>query len=292
MPWVRVDDHADQHPKVAAVGPLGFALFVAGLCYCNRTLTDGFIPRSVARTLFEIPRVGKVINELEAAGLWEDVGGGYQVHNYLEFQASKEEVLAEREAVRKRVGKFRQNKRNGESNGDGNGVTPPVTPPVGNGDGNGDVTPSPTPKVLPSEERKRAKALSSENESGDPLDDQAVWRIYNEWRTLFDRSHGRYNKLLPERRLKIKARMREFTVDELLTVLRTAAADDWENRARYTDFKHLYRSRSTVEGWLERAEKPVSTSVNGYRTPEQKEADHREHVAKVEAMRREKGWIQ
>lgn len=53
MPWVRIDDGMPQHPKVAAAGPLAFALQIAGLCYCNRNLTDGFIPRAVARTLLD-----------------------------------------------------------------------------------------------------------------------------------------------------------------------------------------------------------------------------------------------
>ena len=46
MPWVRIDDGYADHPKMAAVGPLGQALWLAGLAYCNRYLTDGFIPRT------------------------------------------------------------------------------------------------------------------------------------------------------------------------------------------------------------------------------------------------------
>ena len=48
MPWVRVDDHFNEHPKLAKVGPLGWGIWLAGLAYCNRNLTDGFIPLSIA----------------------------------------------------------------------------------------------------------------------------------------------------------------------------------------------------------------------------------------------------
>lgn len=53
MAWVLLDDRFSEHPKVAQVGPLGIAMQVAGLAYCNRNLTDGYVPASVARTLLD-----------------------------------------------------------------------------------------------------------------------------------------------------------------------------------------------------------------------------------------------
>ena len=121
MPWVKVDDHFDEHPKMAAVGPLGWGLWLAGLAYCNRNLTDGFIPRSKAQVLctFELEQDGVVwtlartsgmqgvdiesewvIELLLEAGLWDRVGGGYLVHDYDQFQPLKEDVLREREQKR------------------------------------------------------------------------------------------------------------------------------------------------------------------------------------------------
>lgn len=122
MPWVKIDDHFSEHPKHAMVGPLGWGVWLAGLAYCNRALTDGFIPRSVARTLasFEVvDREGRVwklsrtsgmtghdidadwvIGLLVEAGLWEEVPGGYRVHDYLDYQPSRDDVLREREKKR------------------------------------------------------------------------------------------------------------------------------------------------------------------------------------------------
>lgn len=144
MPWVKVDDHFDEHPKMARVGPLGWAMWLAGLAYCNRNLTDGFIPYTTARRLvswdFLMPRNGStiesiwtvgintgmhgedvdsplVIGMLVNAGLWEEVPGGYRVHDYMEYQPSKLEVVAEREkwAAKKRRGRPSRGDSKGDS---------------------------------------------------------------------------------------------------------------------------------------------------------------------------------
>lgn len=128
MPWIRVDDHFNEHPKLAQVGPLGWGYWVAGLAYCNRNLTDGFIPRASAQSLgvFEVCSgelrydicvtsgmqgddvdAGFVIGLLLDAGLWYEVSGGYRVHDYLEHQPSKAKILGERDKARVRV---RQNR--------------------------------------------------------------------------------------------------------------------------------------------------------------------------------------
>jgi hypothetical protein len=125
MPWIRIDDHYDEHPKFARAGPLGVVMWLAGLAYCNRNLTDGFIPWTVAQRLvswqFLAPRadddrelvwsvsVGTgmhgedvdceyVIGLLLDASLWTETSGGYRVHDYSDFQPTKAQVVAERAA--------------------------------------------------------------------------------------------------------------------------------------------------------------------------------------------------
>lgn len=124
MGWIRVDDRYKDHPKHAEAGPLGQALWLAGLAYCNANLTDGFIPWSTARSLlsweFLAPPDGTgrrpvytigsgsgmsgedvnsefVIRLLLHAGLWEQRDGGYYVHDYPDYQPLKRDVLALRE---------------------------------------------------------------------------------------------------------------------------------------------------------------------------------------------------
>ncbi|HHW13456.1 MAG TPA: hypothetical protein GXX28_00810, partial [Firmicutes bacterium] len=130
MAWVRIDDHFAEHPKVLQVGPLGMALQIAALCYCNRNLTDGFIPWATARTLLSWEFLGEqeergrkryeiaatcgmagetissefVIRLLLDAGIWEEVDGGYMIHDYDQYQPTKAEVLA-KQAKRSEAGR-------------------------------------------------------------------------------------------------------------------------------------------------------------------------------------------
>jgi hypothetical protein len=116
MPWVKLDDHFDEHPKLAQAGPLGLALWVAGLAYCNRNLTDGFIPHRVAHAMLSWEGIGiysgttgedvtgeMVAGMLVTAGLWEREGSDYRVHDYLEFQPSRTQVTEARAKARLRM---------------------------------------------------------------------------------------------------------------------------------------------------------------------------------------------
>jgi hypothetical protein len=119
MAWVKIDDHFDEHPKLAAVGPIGWGVWLAGLAYCNRNLTDGFIPHAIAEGIggkwrVRIPQgdgreqVWKVSRSSGMHGedldsewvaallvrerLWEEVPGGYVVHDYTDYQPTREEA--------------------------------------------------------------------------------------------------------------------------------------------------------------------------------------------------------
>jgi hypothetical protein len=143
MAWIRIDDHYDEHPKHAEAGPLGTIMWLAGLAYCNRNLTDGFIPWAVAQRLvcwefLEAPddqgrqkliRITKscghigddirpdyVIDLLLMAGLWEDTEGGYLVHDYDQYQPTREQVESMRNA-RVAGGIARANMGNARRNG-------------------------------------------------------------------------------------------------------------------------------------------------------------------------------
>lgn len=181
MVWVRIDDQFAEDPKVVEVGPLGMALQVAALCYANRKLTNGEIPRPVARTLldFEVETddgrrhtlartcgmAGEdidaqwIIDLLVDAGLWHEPGHdcpdcppvdrGYYIHDYLEYQPSRDDVENKREKTAERVRKHRKKKkekRNADGNGGRNGVT--------NGDGNEGETQHPEPVPEPKEEER------------------------------------------------------------------------------------------------------------------------------------------
>ena len=104
MPWVRIDDSLPDHPKVALVADdAAMWLHVCGLCYANRYLTNGFIPKEQVKRLARNRGAAKLVK----AGLWDEVDGGYQIHDYLEYQSSRDKVLADREAAKKRMARAR-----------------------------------------------------------------------------------------------------------------------------------------------------------------------------------------
>lgn len=106
MPWVRIDEDFYLHPKVRKAGTDAMALHVAALCYCNHYLTDGYLPSTVLPSLllFEHGQQPEdVARRLVEAGMWEKAPGGYVIHDYLDYQPSRAEALAERER-KKRAG--------------------------------------------------------------------------------------------------------------------------------------------------------------------------------------------
>ena len=115
--WVKLDDDFPDHPKVVALDPVARWLFVAGLCYANRFLTDGFIPDRQIGPLLN-SRNGKTTNfrsQLIEAGLWErtEVNGvqGYAIHDFLHYQPSRKQVIRARKKAAKRIAKWRKKKR-------------------------------------------------------------------------------------------------------------------------------------------------------------------------------------
>lgn len=77
--WVKLDDQFPDHPKVLEVGPAAAWLYICGLAYASRYLTDGFIPTA------EIKRIHRSISakKLVGVGLWTHVEGGYRVADWL-----------------------------------------------------------------------------------------------------------------------------------------------------------------------------------------------------------------
>lgn len=114
MPWIKLTDDWYDDRKIKAAGPIGVAMWTVGLSWCGRNLTDGFIPTEQIDCLLswrgiawkigggEIVDADTVARHLVQCELWEHVVGGYQVRNYLKYQPSAQQVIAEREKERAR----------------------------------------------------------------------------------------------------------------------------------------------------------------------------------------------
>lgn len=128
MTWVRLDDGFPDHPKVAAAGPLAAWLYVCGLAYSARLLTDGFIPAAQARRLADVPEAGALAVRLVEVGLWEVAKGGYRIHDYLDYQPSAERIRHDREQGARRQAEWRDRHPAPSNNGVTDDVRNAVTP--------------------------------------------------------------------------------------------------------------------------------------------------------------------
>ena len=98
MSWVKIDERLSEHPKIVGLSDRAFRVHINALCYCNRNLTDGRIPGGALRSLMGNERLA---GQLVSAGLWEQNGTGWLVHDYLDFNFSREQVERRREERRK-----------------------------------------------------------------------------------------------------------------------------------------------------------------------------------------------
>jgi len=110
MPWVRLDDSFPDHPKVSLLTPAAGWLHVCALCYCNRHLTDGAIPKTIVNRLTSssAPATAKAVELLVHAKLWIDAGDDWQIHDFNDFQPTREKVLEERDKAAERQRKARE----------------------------------------------------------------------------------------------------------------------------------------------------------------------------------------
>jgi hypothetical protein len=91
MSWIRVDDHFADHPKVMALGSdrlRGLGLWHVAASYCARYLTDGYVPTTHVRA--HAP--ARLINRMVAVGLFDPVADGYMLHDWLNYNPSRDAV--------------------------------------------------------------------------------------------------------------------------------------------------------------------------------------------------------
>lgn len=108
MTWVKLDDAFPTHPKILAAGDEAAWLFVCGLCHSSRHLTDGLVATAVLGRLTGLRRPERYAQRLVEAGLWLVEEGGWRINGYEEWQRSRADIEAEREAGRERARRSRE----------------------------------------------------------------------------------------------------------------------------------------------------------------------------------------
>ena len=95
MAWARIDDNFFSHPKVRKAGKDAVMLYMAALCHCNAYLTEGFIADEVLELIgvqaFQT-QPKKLAEQLVECELINRVEGGYQIHDYLKYNYSRDKV--------------------------------------------------------------------------------------------------------------------------------------------------------------------------------------------------------
>jgi hypothetical protein len=107
--WFKLDDQFHSQPKVIAAGNAAIGLYCRLGTYCADKLTDGFIPTSVAKSMGTRRELSALTTcpIPDTRPLLLAVPGGYLLRDYLEFNPSREMVLAERAKAKERMDRLR-----------------------------------------------------------------------------------------------------------------------------------------------------------------------------------------
>lgn len=101
--WMRIDVHYFNHPKVIQLPPLAQLLYLRACAYSKLHLTDGSLStpalRSIAYDLAESTKASDLpvtidnwVSEMVRVGLFERTDSGITIHDFLEWNQSKQDV--------------------------------------------------------------------------------------------------------------------------------------------------------------------------------------------------------
>jgi hypothetical protein len=155
--WFKIDDTLADHDKVLKAGNAAMGLWVRCGAWSARQLTEGFIPKRIAR-LYGRPSLVKVLLE---SGLWCESEDGYQMHDFLDYNPSKEKVLSERRAATERQRRAREAATEKRSKPSSSRRDKSVTHAVSHADVTPVVTVPPSRPVLPSEVQEVSNETST-----------------------------------------------------------------------------------------------------------------------------------
>jgi hypothetical protein len=116
---VRFENVTPENLKVAPLSDRAFRLWFGAVCYCSRAQSDGRVP-AVAITNLSVTANKCAVEELVRAGLVQRLDEAtYLVHDYLDYNPSRERLAGVRESNRDRVARWRaEHARNGVTDTD------------------------------------------------------------------------------------------------------------------------------------------------------------------------------
>lgn len=113
MSWVRLDDQLPDHPKMLDLSCEAFRLWTYCLCRANARQSGGLLARKLVEVtagyFTSIERAAGLAAELVTAGLWHEVEGGWEIHDYEDYRpkTSAEDARKAKAAERMRLARAR-----------------------------------------------------------------------------------------------------------------------------------------------------------------------------------------
>jgi hypothetical protein len=201
MSYALLDDNIVDHPKLRRAGSLGMALHFSGIVYSQRHLTDGFLAREVVASflpdLADYRLLGKPVTKEQLASrlveirLWETVEGGWQIHDWLDWNDSREVILARRK-VRQEAGQ-----RGGLKSGQIRKGSKDPSKPEANASASASVllhasyeanaNPTPTPQPMPTKQQLANGSAAADSEVPMPTQGDSI-TILEGWESIVGRS--------------------------------------------------------------------------------------------------------
>lgn len=121
MSFARIDDNYLDHPKCLEAGEDAAMLNIRAIVYCNKHLTDGRLPKSALSSITRKPKPELLVKDLVRVNLWEDHGDHWLLHDFLDWNESRSEVLTRRAAVKDRKKRWTE-RQAGTRSTDGDGT--------------------------------------------------------------------------------------------------------------------------------------------------------------------------
>ena len=236
--YVPLDANYSEDAAIISVGPDAELCYVRALTLCKRLLTDGFIARAhlprLAGDLHSIQTGEQTIEGLAGAlvehHLWTEAEGGWQVRGWLNWNPSRAEIDEGRRKAS--VGGVLGNHRRWHQD-----APDPECPHC------------PSPRITPPDRPRSLTQREGKEKSTDAR------RIFDAWRE----STGKARAVLDGKRERlIKARLKEFSVDDLVIAVGGWARSPFhsgenDRRRVYNDIELILRDAAHVEQFLDLA---------------------------------------
>lgn len=112
MAWAKLDDRFHSHPKALQVwerDPAALGLYALALSWAADHKTDGLLPTEWINRQVPVQRDrDRLLATLQEAKLLESNGEGWLIHDYLDYNPSRAEEQAKREADAERQRRHRK----------------------------------------------------------------------------------------------------------------------------------------------------------------------------------------